>query len=254
MGEDYPRKSLSKEAAEECLRKLLLFRSFEFFGSFSFFGSSEALNSSKCLSSEVVCLEHPWTGICYPSEAVLLPRRSNSFLPKNVLLCGVPYLDNEKFVDPTFGIRTHRARSLEESNRKEGKFMQGSCKEEPERGLIYDKKDEEKNQDLREKKELCCERERRKRMKGHEEKEEEKGQLFMAEQRYGESSARGRGRGRSYGRGERGRGRSMGRGGDKSRFSCFNCGTFGHFGYECIKWKDEEKEANLVEEEEPMLG
>ncbi|KAJ0522271.1 putative transcription factor interactor and regulator CCHC(Zn) family [Helianthus annuus] len=85
------------------------------------------------------------------------------------------------------------------------------------------------------------------------EKKEEQGQLLMAEQKYGESSERGRGRGRGYGRGERGRGRDTSRGGDKSRFRCFNCGPFGNFGYECTKWKDEEKEANLIEEEEPTL-
>ncbi|KAJ0624940.1 putative RNA-directed DNA polymerase [Helianthus annuus] len=91
------------------------------------------------------------------------------------------------------------------------------------------------------------------RRKSRGEKEEEQSQLLMAEQKYGESSGRGRGRGRGYGRGERGRGRGTGRGGDKSRFRCFNCGAFGHFGYECTKWKDEEKEANLIEEEEPTL-
>ncbi|XP_022001652.1 uncharacterized protein LOC110899085 [Helianthus annuus] len=84
-------------------------------------------------------------------------------------------------------------------------------------------------------------------------KEEEQGQLLMAEQKYGESSGRGRGRRRGYGRRERGRGRGTGRGGDKSRFWSFNCGAFGHFGYECTKWKDEEKEANLTKEEEPTL-
>ncbi|KAD0228461.1 hypothetical protein E3N88_42311 [Mikania micrantha] len=92
------------------------------------------------------------------------------------------------------------------------------------------------------------------RMKGHEEKEEEKGQLLLAsEQKYGESSGRGRGRGRSYSRGERGRRRGMGRGGGKNRFRCFDCEAFGHFGYECTKWKDEEKEANLIESDELTL-
>nr|GEY81130.1 putative zinc finger, CCHC-type [Tanacetum cinerariifolium] len=90
------------------------------------------------------------------------------------------------------------------------------------------------------------------RLKGLGEKEEEQGQVFIAEQKYGESSGQGRGRGRSYGRGERGRGRGMGRGGDKRRFRCFDCGEFGHFGYECTRWKDKD-EANLIQEEEPAL-
>ncbi|GKA64327.1 anticodon-binding aminoacyl-tRNA synthetase, class 1a, partial [Tanacetum coccineum] len=90
------------------------------------------------------------------------------------------------------------------------------------------------------------------RLKGLGEKEEEQGQVLMAEHKYGESSGQGRGRGRSYGRDERGRGRGTGRGGDKSRFRCFDCGEFGHFGYECTKWKDKD-EANLIQDEEPAL-
>ncbi|GKA16242.1 hypothetical protein Tco_0695989 [Tanacetum coccineum] len=47
------------------------------------------------------------------------------------------------------------------------------------------------------------------RLKGLGEKEEEQGQVLMAEHKYGESSGQGRGRGRSYGRGERGRRRGL---------------------------------------------
>ena len=90
------------------------------------------------------------------------------------------------------------------------------------------------------------------RLKGLGEKEEVQGQVLLAEHKYGESSGQGRGRGRSYGRGERGRGRGTSRGGDKSRFRCFDCGEFGHFGYECTKWKDKD-EANLIQDEEPAL-
>ncbi|GJW91354.1 putative zinc finger, CCHC-type containing protein [Tanacetum coccineum] len=96
------------------------------------------------------------------------------------------------------------------------------------------------------------------RLKGLGEKEEEQGQVLMAEHKYGESSGQGRGHGRSYGRGERGRGsQDRGRGGGyggkiKSRFRCFDCGEFGHFGYECTKWKDTD-EANLIQDEEPAL-
>ncbi|GJX69038.1 putative zinc finger, CCHC-type containing protein [Tanacetum coccineum] len=90
------------------------------------------------------------------------------------------------------------------------------------------------------------------RLKGLGEKEEEQGQVLMAEHKYGESSGQGRGRGRSYGRGERGRGRGTGRVSDKSRFRCFDCGELGHFGYECTKWKDKD-EANLIQDEEPAL-
>lgn len=90
------------------------------------------------------------------------------------------------------------------------------------------------------------------RMKSHDEKEGEHGQLLMAEQRYGESSGRGRGRGKSYERGGRGRGKGSGRG-DKSGIRCYDCGTFGHFSYECTKWKDKDNEANLVQEEETTL-
>nr|GEW14433.1 zinc finger, CCHC-type [Tanacetum cinerariifolium] len=90
------------------------------------------------------------------------------------------------------------------------------------------------------------------RLKGLGEKEEEQGQVLMAEHKYGESSGQGRGRGRSYGRGEKGRGRGTGGGGDKSRFWCFDCGEFGHFGYEYTKWKDKD-EANFIQDEEPAL-
>ncbi|KAJ0445634.1 putative RNA-directed DNA polymerase [Helianthus annuus] len=95
------------------------------------------------------------------------------------------------------------------------------------------------------------------RMKSHEEKEGEQGQLLMAsEQKNGDGDrryGRGRGRGRSSDRGGRGRGRGSGRG-DKSGIRCYDCGVFGHFSYECTKWNDKDKEANLIEEdEEPTL-
>lgn len=91
------------------------------------------------------------------------------------------------------------------------------------------------------------------RLKGHDEKEEEQGQLMWAsEQKYGESSRRGRGRGRNNERGGRGRGRGTGQG-DKSGIRCYDCGVFGHFSYECTKWKDQDndkdKEANLIQDE-----
>ncbi|KAJ0493121.1 putative RNA-directed DNA polymerase [Helianthus annuus] len=93
------------------------------------------------------------------------------------------------------------------------------------------------------------------RMKSHEEKEGE-GQLLMAsEQKNGDGDrrySRGRGRGRSSDRGGRGRGRGSGRV-DKSGIRCYDCGVFGHFSYECTKWNDKDKEANLIEEDEPTL-
>ena len=73
------------------------------------------------------------------------------------------------------------------------------------------------------------------RLKSHDEKEEEQGQLMWAsEQKHGENSRRGRGRGRNSKRGIRGRGKGRGRG-DKSGFRCYDCGEFGHFSYECTK-------------------
>ncbi|KAJ0897794.1 putative RNA-directed DNA polymerase [Helianthus annuus] len=96
------------------------------------------------------------------------------------------------------------------------------------------------------------------RMRSHEEKEGEQGQLLMAsEQKNGDGDGdrrygRGRGRGRSSDRGGRGRGRGSGRG-DKSGIRCYDCGVFGHFSYECTKWKDKDNEANLIQDEEPTL-
>ncbi|KAJ9541462.1 hypothetical protein OSB04_027968 [Centaurea solstitialis] len=89
------------------------------------------------------------------------------------------------------------------------------------------------------------------RLKSHDENDEEQGRLmWVSEQKHGESS----GRGKSFERSGRGRGRARGRG-DKSGFRCYDCGEFGHFSYECTKWKDKdnEKEANLIQEEEPAL-
>ncbi|XP_022020018.1 uncharacterized protein LOC110920090 [Helianthus annuus] len=77
------------------------------------------------------------------------------------------------------------------------------------------------------------------RMKSHEEKE-------------GERYSRGRGRGRSSDIGGRGRGRGSGRG-DKIGIRCYDYGVSGHFSYECMKWNDKDKEANLIEENEPTL-
>lgn len=93
------------------------------------------------------------------------------------------------------------------------------------------------------------------RIKSHGEKEEEQGKLlWVSEQKHGESSGRGRGRGRNFERGGRGRGRGSGRG-DKSGIRCYDCGVFGHFSYECTKWKDHDKdnELNLAQEDEPAL-
>ncbi|KAJ0911609.1 putative RNA-directed DNA polymerase [Helianthus annuus] len=91
------------------------------------------------------------------------------------------------------------------------------------------------------------------RLKSHGEKEGEQGQLLMVnEQKHGETSVRGRGRGMNYERGGRGRGRGSGRG-DKSGIQCYDCGNFGHFSYECTKWKDKDNEANLIQDEEPTL-
>ncbi|KAD6119165.1 hypothetical protein E3N88_10436 [Mikania micrantha] len=80
--------------------------------------------------------------------------------------------------------------------------------------------------------------------------DDEQGKLLMVKNDRHDERQYGRGRG--FGRGERGRGRGSGRG-DKSGFRCFDCGEFGHFGYECTKWKEKDKEANLIQEEEPTL-
>ncbi|GJW06110.1 zinc finger, CCHC-type containing protein [Tanacetum coccineum] len=90
------------------------------------------------------------------------------------------------------------------------------------------------------------------RLQSLEAKDEDQGQLMMAsEEKHGENSGRGRGRRRNSERGGRGRGRGRGRG-DKSGIRCYNYGEFGHFSYECTKWKDKD-EANLIQDEEPAL-
>ena len=87
------------------------------------------------------------------------------------------------------------------------------------------------------------------RLKSHDEKEEDQGGLLLTSSEFlkGEGS-----RGRKSGRGERGRGRSSGQG-DKSEFRCYECGVKGHFARKCTKWKDNNNEANLIEEDEPTL-
>jgi hypothetical protein len=91
------------------------------------------------------------------------------------------------------------------------------------------------------------------RLQGHEEKEEEQGQLLLTNAEHdGKQYGRGRGRGKSFGRGERGRGRGSGRV-DKSRFRCYECGEFGHFANECTKWKDKNEKCNLTQEEPALL-
>ncbi|GJX38653.1 hypothetical protein Tco_0251956 [Tanacetum coccineum] len=89
------------------------------------------------------------------------------------------------------------------------------------------------------------------RLQSLEAKDEDQGQLMMAsEQNHGENSGRKRGRGRNSERGGRGRGRGHG---DKSGIQCYDCGDFRHFSYECMKWNDKDKEANLIQDEEPAL-
>nr|GEV59856.1 zinc finger, CCHC-type [Tanacetum cinerariifolium] len=79
----------------------------------------------------------------------------------------------------------------------------------------------------------------------------EHGQLMLAsDQNYYESSGHERGRERNFERCGRGRGRGRG---DKSGIRCYDCGDFGHFSYECMKWNDKDKEANLIQDEEPTL-
>lgn len=93
------------------------------------------------------------------------------------------------------------------------------------------------------------------RLKSHGEKEgDERQLLWVSEQKHGESSGRGRGRGRNSDRGGRGRGRGLDRR-DKSGIRCYDCGVFGHFSYECTKWKeqDDNQEANLIEEEPTLF-
>ncbi|KAD4384837.1 hypothetical protein E3N88_25005 [Mikania micrantha] len=79
------------------------------------------------------------------------------------------------------------------------------------------------------------------RLTSHDEKDETQGQLLLTNGEHEDRNyGRGRGRGRGFGRGERGRGRGSGRG-DKSGFRFYECGAFGHFANELIKWKDKEK-------------
>ncbi|GJY99209.1 zinc finger, CCHC-type containing protein [Tanacetum coccineum] len=41
--------------------------------------------------------------------------------------------------------------------------------------------------------------------------------------------------------------------GDKSGFRCYVCRVKAHFARECTKWKDDDNEANLIQEEELTL-
>ena len=71
------------------------------------------------------------------------------------------------------------------------------------------------------------------------------------------NQGRGRGRGRNFSKEGRGRGRGTSREQSKKEMRCYECGEFGHFAYECTKWKDKDKkqEAHLIyqSDEEPTL-
>ena len=93
------------------------------------------------------------------------------------------------------------------------------------------------------------------RLKSQDEPQEDyQSKLLMASS---SNQGRGRGRGRNFSKEERGRGRGTSREQSKKEMRCYECGEFGHFAYECTKWKDKDKkqEAHLIyqSDEEPTL-